>query len=106
MEKFFSLGGRYSEEELVDLIYSRYHSVEFMREMEPETLVRLIDLAEEKEEKKKHYLAWATQLPYMDSESYISFNDYHDRMTLKNVDFRPASEIEAEIELIEQKLGE
>lgn len=74
--------------------------------MDPDTLSNLIELAEEREQRKKHYLAWVAQLPYMDEDTYISFEEYFDRVTLRNVDMRPVSEIEAEIEEIEKKLGD
>ena len=67
----------------------------------------LIKKAQDEERDKKLWLQWAIQLPTMAmAESYISFEDYRDRMTGANIDTRPTAEIEAELDEVEKQFEE
>lgn len=66
--------------------------------------LRLIEKAREKDRDDRIFQQWCVQLPAMAAcESYMSFEDYRDRMTGSNIDRRPAAEILAELEAIEAK---
>lgn len=62
--------------------------------------------AQEKERDERFYRQWLVQLPFMNEENYISFADYVDRLTGKNIDTRPAEVILAEIDEIEKEFTE
>lgn len=106
MEGFFSISGKYSEEEILDCLLARYGQIDFIKDLEIDTFSNLIDMAFEKEERKKHYLAWCVQLPIMTDENYISFEEYLDKVMLRNVDVRPTSVIQAELDDIEKMFEE
>lgn len=66
--------------------------------------LRLIAKAREKDRDDRIFQQWCVQLPTMAAcESYMSFEDYRDRMTGSNIDRRPAAEILAELEAVESQ---
>lgn len=88
----------------MDLMLRRYHSLDFMKELSIEGLCRLIILAIEGESKENHRREWLALLPNMVTfGKYMSFDDYYDRVTGKNIDMRPAEEIIAEIDRAHHK---
>lgn len=69
-----------------------------------ETGLALIRKAAEEEQKARAYQQWVVQLPYMDKQTYISFEDYWNRLTGANIDRRSVAEIEADLTEVEQQL--
>lgn len=69
-----------------------------------ETALRLILKAKEEERDERIFRQWVAQLPLMAmSGEPISFEDYRDRVTGANIDFRPTAEIMAELDDVERK---
>lgn len=64
--------------------------------------MRIIQKAKEKEQEQRHFMQWVVQLPNMTDETYVSFSDYVDRVTGKNIDNRPVAECMKEIEEIKK----
>lgn len=65
--------------------------------------MRIIQKAKEKEQEQRHFLQWVVQLPHMiPDENYISFNDYVDRVTGRNIDNRPVTECMKELEEVKK----
>lgn len=60
--------------------------------------VEFIVLAKNKELEDRLFMQWVVQLPWMSSEddSYISFEDYRDRLTGKSICMKSKAEILAE----------
>jgi hypothetical protein len=44
------------------------------------------------------------QLPYMDKKSFVSFEDYKNKLTGANIDTRSVAEIEADLAEAERQL--
>ena len=67
---------------------------------EPSDALALYRVAVKKEQEDRLHRQWCTYLPLMSQEAikYMSFGDYVDRVTGRNIDWRPAEEIIAEIE--------
>lgn len=61
--------------------------------------------AREKELEEQIRQQWVIQLPHMTKESYISFDDYFDKVTGRNIDTRPANAIIKEIEELHKTKG-
>lgn len=57
-----------------------------------------LKVAQDRELDERIYAQWLVQLPMMNSDTYISFTDYRDKLTGANLDLRPAEDIIAEIE--------
>lgn len=105
MEKFFYTSIQIDEVKLKDLFLRRYHQIDFVREMELDDLLELINLALEDEKREEKRQEWLHLLPLMiTSEKYMSFNDYFDMATGKNIDMRPAEVIMAEIDAAHAKV--
>lgn len=73
--------------------------------MDLETGMALINFAREKERDERIFRQWVSQLPFMGEKTFISFDDYRDRVTGANIDTRPTAEIMAELDSIENQLG-
>ena len=81
--------------------------MEYILQMEVETFIEIVEIALEKEQEELAHRQWSAMLPFMSLGmlEYISFQEYFEKLSGKNVDLRPASEIMAEIEDLHQKGG-
>lgn len=72
--------------------------------MEVDDFFDLVEIATEKEKEDTLHKQWCSMLPFMSLKmlEYISFPDYIDKCSGKNVDMRPADEIIADIEATHQ----
>ncbi len=96
MEKFFSTCGATDETELTDLLLRRYHTIEFIENMDLNSFCSFVKLAKKKDFEERLYMQWCGMLPRF--EEYMSWNEFYDKMTGANIDLRPANEIISEIE--------
>ena len=103
MEKFFQTCSSIDAEEIIDLLLHRYGNLEYIMQSDIETAERIIAKAREKEQENRHFLQWVVQLPNMSKENFVSFDEYVDRVTGRNIDKRPVFECMAEIEEIKKK---
>lgn len=103
MEKFFQTCNGIDEEEIIDLLLHRYGNLEYIMQSDIETAMRIVDKAREKEKENRYFLQWVVQLPNMNKESFVSFDEYVDRVTGRNVDNRPVYECMEELEEIKKK---
>lgn len=100
MEEFFRIGCQVDEIKLMDLVMRRYHSLDCMKWLSVEQFARLILLALESEIKDHKRQEWCALLPMMclPGSKYLSFEEYFDLVTGKNVDMRPVDVIMEEID--------
>ena len=103
MERFFRVCEGIDYEEIIDLLLHRYGNLEYIMQLDIKTAMRVIEKAQEKEKENRFFLQWVVQLPNMTKENYLSFDQYVDRVTGRNIDKRPVSECMAEIEEIKKK---
>ena len=103
MEKFFRLCAHNDYEEIIDLLLHRYGNLEYIMQSDIETAERIIAKAREKENENRYFLQWVVQLPNMSKENFVSFEEYVDKVTGRNIDTRPVFECMAEIEEIKKK---
>ena len=69
-----------------------------------ETGLRLILKAQEKERDERIFRQWVAQLPIMAvADNVVRFDDYRDRVTGANIDFRPAADILEELDEVEKQ---
>lgn len=104
MEKFFLCGSFFEGVELKELLLRRYHSLDFVNDMELMEFLEFIQLAREKDLEERLYQQWCAMLP--EFAEYIVFEEFKDMMTGKKVDMRPAEEIMDEIKTLHAKEGE
>lgn len=73
--------------------------------MDADDFFDLVEIAIQKEKEEKIHRQWCSMLPFMSMKmlEYISFPEYIDKCSGKNIDMRPASEIIADIEETHQK---
>lgn len=105
MEGFFQIGSSFDEIEIKELLLKRYSNIDYILKMEVSDFIRFIELARDKEKEDEIRAQWIAHLPYMSMKQlkYMSFNDYKDKVTGKNIDTRPADVIIAEINEIHEK---
>lgn len=103
MEKFFQTCSGLDEAELIDLLLHRYGNLDYIMHCDIETAQGIIAIAKEKEKEQRHFLQWVVQLPNMTKETFVSFEDYCDRVTGRNIDTRPVWECMQEIEEIKKQ---
>lgn len=68
-----------------------------------ETAMRIIDKAREKEKENRYFLQWVVQLPHMPADNFVSFDQYLDKVTGRNIDKRPVIECMKELEEIKKR---
>lgn len=61
----------------------------------------MLSLARERLRDERIHRQWTACLPYMTEDTFISFDEYRDRVTGKNIDVRPTEEILAELDELE-----
>lgn len=66
----------------------------------------LVNKAREKERDEHIFQQWVAQLPFMEKDNFISFDDYRDRVTGANIDPRPTADILAELDEVEKQFKE
>jgi hypothetical protein len=99
VEEFFLLGCQVDEVKLIDLVLRRYHTLDVMKALSLEQFVKLVLMALEDESKEKYRAEWLSLLPCMVfTNHYMTFEQYYDTVTGKNIDLRPVDEIIAEID--------
>lgn len=96
MEKFFSACGVIDETELTELLLRRYHTLEFIENMDLNSFCEFIIMARKKDYEDRLYMQWCGMLPRF--EKYMPWNEFYDKMTGANIDLRPTDEIISEIE--------
>lgn len=81
--------------------------MDYILQMDVETFIEMLEIAMEKEQEELAHRQWSAMLPFMSLGmlEYVSFHEYFEKLSGKNVDLRPASEIIAEIEELHQKGG-
>lgn len=103
MEKFFLIGCQINEIELKELLYRRYHRIDF--DMDFWEFIEFVSLAIELDKKDKVEKLYLTLLPRLiEVDKFMTFDQFYDEVTGKNFDFRPAEEILRESEEIEKRL--
>ena len=103
MERFFRICSTIDQEEIIDLLLHRYGSLEYIMQSDIDLSMRIIQKAKDKEQEQRYFMQWVVQLPDMTDETYISFDNYMDRVTGRNIDNRPIAECMQEIEEIKKK---
>jgi len=70
--------------------------------------IELIQKAKEENKRYELYRAWVSLLPLMQMKmiDYVSFGEYYDKVTGRNIDIRPASAILKEVEEIRKELND
>lgn len=82
----------------------RYHNIDYVLDLELNDGLQLIAKAQEEERNQRIWLQWAIQLPMMAlGETAIPFEEYRDRVTGANIDFRPTADIMAELDEVEKQ---
>lgn len=102
MGKFFEECCKSDPETTLDLLLHRYGNIEYIMRLDIGSALRMIDKAREKEKENRIFLQWAVQLPHMTKETFISFENYLDKVTGRNIDRRPVAECMQEIEEIKK----
>ena len=105
MEGFFYISCQVDEVRLKDLLLRRYHQLDFVKDLSLMDFLELVKLAMEEEQKEKHRQEWLHLLPLMiTSGKYMSFDEYFDKVSGRNIDMRSTEEIIAEIDAAHAKV--
>lgn len=104
MEKFFYPCMVYDYAELTEFLLRRYHTLGNFEGMSLKEFHAFYRKAQEQERKENLYLAWCSLLPHMDKDHYMTFQQYYDHCTGRDIDRRPQGEILAEVDEIRRKL--
>lgn len=107
MEKFFLIGCQLDEIKLIDLVLRRYHSLDALKVLSIDQTLELVLMAIESEVKERYRKEWLALLPMMLlTNHYMTFDQYYETCSGKNIDMRPVEEIIAEIDRIHAKAKE
>jgi len=101
MARFFYACGFFDSVELKELILKRYHTLDFINDMDLSEFLEFVVLAKTKERDERIYMQWCAMLPSL--SEYKTFDEFIDLITGANIDMRPTEVIIAEIESLHQK---
>ena len=104
---FYIISGTNEEDAVIDRLATRYGwTVPEILDLDAVYLYRMDRKAKEGKNRDDAYQAWLVQLPFMirKETKYVSFSDYWDRVSGKNLDLRPDAEILAEVAAIREEL--
>lgn len=104
MARFFLSCSTVDEAELRDFLLKRYHTLDFMNDMELISFIQLYRKAVENDQKERLYTQWCAMLPQF--SKFISFNQFYDKATGADIDRRSVEEIMADIEETHRKAKE
>jgi len=97
MEEFFYIGSKVNEVALIDLMLRRYGTLTLP--LSVEKYCEIIMLAIESEVKENRRKEWLAMIPTMMlAGEYMTFDEYYEKATGKNIDMRPTDVIIAEID--------
>lgn len=72
-----------------------------MKDMDLDEMIRFLNLAIQKDQEEKLYMQWCAMLPQM--SKYMTFTEFSDHMTGRNIDMRDTETILKEIEELHKK---
>lgn len=103
MESFFQNGSSLDLIEVEELLL-HYPNFDYMMNLEINEGILIINKTIQKREEDRHFMMWNSLLPFMDKDSYVSFEDYEARLTGSNIVTKSTNEILKEAEDIEKKI--
>lgn len=103
MEGFFFTSSFYNGEELRELLLRRYHSTNFINEMNIIEFVDFMNVVREKEQEEQIFKQWCACMPPLNK--YMGFDEFKEMMTGSYLDMRPTEEIITEIEELHKRAG-
>lgn len=93
------------EVEIKELLLRKYHSLDFMKGMQLDEFVEFLILAINREKKDMIRSEYLALLPFMALRGkHMPFQEFFDKVTGANIDWRPAEEIIAEIDRAHEEL--
>lgn len=99
METFFRVGCQIDEVKLIDLVLRRYHTLDVLKVLDIDQVLRLLLMAIEDEQKERYREEWLHLIPAMVfAQHYMTFEEFYNTCTGANIDNRPVDEIIAEID--------
>ena len=106
VENFFLIGCQIEEIEIKELLLRRYHTLDFIKTMGVDEFCEFLSLAIEKENKEKVERQYLALLPLLCLRGkYMSFDEFYNTFTGKNIDWRSADEIIAEIDALHERVN-
>ena len=89
------------------MLLHRYHDIDYILHLDVSLGAALIVKALEEQREARLFQQWTAQLPIMAlTGEVVSFADYKARVTGANLDLRPVSEIERELDEVERIIQE
>lgn len=104
MESFFYAGSCLDAAQLRELLLRRYHTLDFMKDMDLWEFIELYNQARKKDQEERLYQQWCAMLPQF--AEYMPFEEFYDDITGANIDRRPTETIIAEIKELHRQKGE
>ena len=105
MESFFYEACKLDEVKAKEMLLRRYSDINYIMAMPAAEFIEFYELAKDKEREERIFTQWVQQMPYMSQDNFVSFADYKDRVTGKNIDTRSTAEMLADIDEIEKKFA-
>lgn len=106
---FYFIGVAHQEDDIIDTLAARYKwSVADILDMSIPRLWMMYNKASTEQLRDRIRMQWVVLLPYMSMEmlQFMSFEDYYDAATGRNLDLRPTAAILAEVEEIRKEMRE
>lgn len=103
MDCFFQQVSRYSEAELIDIVYARYHGAEYVAEMCAESFYKLLNHIHEEKDEQRAWELYKVNFGRMNKDNYESYEDYKRRLKGAYIDKRTDADILDEVEQIRRE---
>lgn len=100
MGRFFQESQGFKYEAVIDLFLHRYNGSDYLLSMPYKDCAVMLRYGQDQERESRIFAQWVMHLPHMSFKEiqYISFEEYRDKVTGKNIDLRSNEDIIREIE--------
>ncbi len=83
--------------ETLDLLLRNYNDCGRVLSMPYKDAIKLVAIINERERRERFYRQWLMYLPNMTKDTYVSFADYYEQVTVPSIDTRPTEVIMREL---------
>jgi len=106
MESFFYNGGSLNLIDVEELLLYRYKNIEYILELDFKEGILFINKAIEEKRKRKYWEMWLMKYALMDNETFVSFEEFYDTATGRNIDTTSKEDVLAMAAEIQRKARE
>lgn len=93
MEIFFYQSSVFDEINIEELLFYRYKQIDFIYDKTISEGILFINKVLEKRDEEKYFAMWLQRYPFMSKDAFVTFDDFYNQITGKNIVNKSKKEI-------------